>query len=143
MKLATTLLMGLAICQAKFIDDLWDYGKFLGREYNIFGDNVIMEPLPNKTGEPAALIFIIGAYCEQKAYMDHLRAIQEKVPYPLWVAIPHIIGDLPIPVKLGHYVNSAKKELEKKHGYKADKYFFGGHSLGASSIGSWGHSNAE
>ena len=45
--------------------------------------------------------------------MDHLKAIQEKVPYPLWVAIPHIIGDLPIPVKLGYYVNSAKSELEK------------------------------
>ena len=75
--------------------------------------------------------------------MEHLKAIQEKVPYPLWVAIPHIIGDLPIPVKLGYYVNSAKSELEKKHGYKADKYFFGGHSLGASSIGSWAHSNSK
>lgn len=56
--------MGLAICQANILDNVWDYGKFLGREFDILGDNVIMEPLPNKTGEPAALIFFIGAYCE-------------------------------------------------------------------------------
>lgn len=102
-----------------------------------------MEPLEGKTGEPAALIFIIGAYCEQKAYMDHLKAIQEKVPFPLWVAIPHIIHNLPIPPGLGVYIESAKSELEKKHGYKAEKYFFGGHSLGGSSIASWAHTNAK
>ena len=55
------------------LDELKDYGKFLTD--GILGDNVIMEPLPNKTGPAAALIFFIGAYCEQKAYMDHLRAI--------------------------------------------------------------------
>jgi len=59
------------------------------------------------------------------------------------VGIPHIVGDLPIPVGLSVYVNNVKAELEKKHGYKAQKYFFGGHSLGASSIGSWAHSNTD
>lgn len=59
------------------------------------------------------------------------------------MGIPHIVGDLPIPVGLSVYVNNVKAELEKKHGYKAQKYFFGGHSLGASSIGSWAHSNTD
>ena len=59
------------------------------------------------------------------------------------MGIPHIVGDLPIPVGLTVYVNSVKSELEKKHGFKSDKYFFGGHSLGASSIGSWAHSNID
>lgn len=36
-----------------------------------------------------------------------------------------------------------KEELKDKHGYKADKYFFGGHSLGGSSVASWAHSNAH
>lgn len=109
----------------------------------IMGDNIVMEPLPGKTGEAAGLIFIIGAYCEQAMYMDHLKAIQEKVPFPLWVGIPHIIHDLPIPVNLGAYVENMKDELEKKHGFKSDKYFFGGHSLGGSSIASWAHDNID
>ena len=50
---------------------------------------------------------------------------------------------MPIPVGLGVYVESAKSELEKKHGFKSEKYFFGGHSLGGSSIASWAHSNAK
>lgn len=48
---------------------------------------------------------------------------------------------MPISVGLGSYVDSVKEELEKKHDFKADKYFFGGHGLGASNIGSWAHSH--
>ena len=29
----------------------------------ILGENIVMEPLEGKTGEPACLIFIIGAHC--------------------------------------------------------------------------------
>ena len=66
----STLLVAMAaICQANVITD----SKFLSN--GILGENVIMEPLPDKTGEAACLIFIIGAYCDQKAYMDHLKAI--------------------------------------------------------------------
>lgn len=75
--------------------------------------------------------------------MGHLKAIQEKVPFPLWVGIPHIVDNLPIPVGLGVYVDDMKSELESKHHYKADRYFFGGHSLGGSSVGSWAHSNID
>jgi len=102
-----------------------------------------MEPLPNKQGDAAGLIFIIGAKCSQEDYMDHLRAIQEKTPYPLWVGIPHIIDDLPIPVGLGVYIDNIKGELEKKHGFAPKKFFYGGHSLGGTSIGMWAHSNPE
>jgi alpha-beta hydrolase superfamily lysophospholipase len=66
-----------------------------------------------------------------------LKAIQKKVPFPVWVYSPYIIGDLPIPVGINFYMEEAKKQL-KKAGYKGEKYFFGGHSLGGSSVSSWG-----
>lgn len=40
-------------------------------------------------------------------------------------------------------MENMKRELERKYNYKAEKYFFGGHSLGASSIGRWAHSNVK
>jgi hypothetical protein len=107
---------------------------------NVGDSNVIMTPPSGKSGNASALIFFIGAYCKQEAYLKHLQAIQEKVPFPLWVAIPWILDDLPIPVGLSGYVDSAKDDLEQK-GFTADKYFFGGHSLGGSSVASWAHSN--
>lgn len=102
--------------------------------------NLIMTPPTGKSGNPAALIFFIGAYCKQEAYVKHLQAIQLKVPFPLWVAIPWILDDLPIPVGLSGYVDSAKDDLQN-NGFKSDKYFFGGHSLGGASVASWAHSN--
>jgi len=109
--------------------------------HSTVGDsNLIMAPPTGKTGNPAALIFFIGAYCKQQAYVKHLQAIQLKVPFPLWIAIPWILDDLPIPVGLSGYVDSAKDDLQQ-NGFKSDKYFFGGHSLGGSSVASWAHSN--
>jgi len=35
----------------------------------------------------------------------------EKVPFPLWVAIPHFIGDLAVPVALGVFAEKAKIDL--------------------------------
>ena len=144
--LAVTIL---AICQVKLLlasalAPETDHGQQTAPTSDgILGDNLILDPLPGKTGEPAALIFLVGAYCQQEQYVSHLKSIQQKVPFPLWVGIPHIVGDLPIPVGIGLYVDSVKSELQNKHGFKADKYFFGGHSLGGSSIGSWAHSNIE
>jgi hypothetical protein len=102
-----------------------------------------MTPPAGKTGEPKGLIFIIGAYCDQKGYEGHLRAIQEKVDFPLYVAIPHFVGDLPIPVGLGVYIDSAKGDLKKNHNLDLSKFYFGGHSMGGSSIASWAHSNID
>jgi len=134
----TVLLMMAASC-AKSIVREEKFGSNIHHS-NVGDSNVIMAPPSGKSGNASALIFFIGAYCKKEAYMKHLQAIQGKVPYPLWVAIPWILDDLPIPVGLSEYVNSAKNSLEQK-GFKADKYFFGGHSLGASSVGSWAHSN--
>jgi len=109
----------------------------------IFGDNLVMPPLEGKTGEEMAIIFLIGADCPQDGYVEHLKAIQEKVPYKLWVGIPHIVGDLPIPVGIGAYVTNMKKDLKKNHGVNVEKYIYGGHSLGASSIASWVQGSAD
>ena len=63
--------------------------------------------------------------------------------FPLWVGIPFIVGGQPIPVGIGVYIKNVKEDLEKKHGFKAEKCFYGGHSMGASSIGSWAHANID
>jgi predicted esterase len=101
-----------------------------------------MEPLPGKTGDEAALIFFIGDACDQAKYLDHLKEVQEKVPFPLWIGIPHIIFDMPIPVGIWRYVDNMKSELRDK-GVKSEKFFYGGHSLGGSSISGWVHKNPE
>jgi hypothetical protein len=54
--------------------------------------------------------------------------------------IPKFIGDLPIPPELSVFMGSAKSDLAKA-GVKSDKYYFGGHSLGGSSVASYAHSN--
>lgn len=139
MKFVITLLVILTAHYAKLVAT--EEVKHKPHFSNVGDSNLIVAPPSDKTGNPAALIFFIGAYCKNTAYLKHLKAIQEKVPFPLWVAIPWILDDLPIPVGLSGYVNSAKDDLEK-NGFKADKYFFGGHSLGGSSVASWAHSNS-
>jgi hypothetical protein len=53
----------------------------------------ILQPIKGKKGEQAAVIFLIGDDCDHEAYVDQLKMIQEKVPFPLWVAIPKILGN--------------------------------------------------
>jgi len=68
-----------------------------------------------------------------------LVEIQKKVPFPLWIGIPHFINELPIPVGIDYYVDNIISEFETKYNFKSDKYFFGGHSLGGASLASWAH----
>jgi len=62
-KILLTFLIIISLLSAK---------SFLG---NIFGNNVIMEPLASKSGDAACLVFIQGAKCPQESYVDHLKAI--------------------------------------------------------------------
>ena len=59
----------------------------------IGGPNLILKPLEGKTGEARALIFISGSGCTQESYVPHMKAIQEKVDFPLWVGLPYIIAE--------------------------------------------------
>lgn len=93
-----------------------------------------MPPLDGKTGEEMVFIFFQGADCDREAYKDHFKAIQEKVPYRLWIAMPHIVGEMPIPPGLGIYVDDIKKDITQTYKVKVDKYIYGGHSLGGASI---------
>lgn len=56
------------------------------------------------------------------------------------VVVPHFFGDLPIPPELSVFIEPAKLDL-KLNGVKDSKYYFGGHSMGGSSVASWAHSN--
>jgi hypothetical protein len=76
----------------------------------------IIKPLEGKVGTPAALIFFVGASCTPESYDDHIKAIQTKLDFPLWVGEPIFPGDLPIPVALSHYTSIARAALEKAMG---------------------------
>jgi len=61
------------------------------------------------------------------------------VSFPLWVALPAFIGGMAIPVELGIFADRAKNDLKKAigDGQQVTKFFFGGHSLGGSSVASY------
>ena len=45
----------------------------------------IIKPVEGKTGPTAALIFFVGASCKPESYDAHIKAIQTKISFPLWV----------------------------------------------------------
>ena len=72
-------------------------------------------------------------------------AIQEKVPFPLWVTMPHFINNYAIPVGLSIFADKAKHDLKAAIGdkVKIEKYFYGGHSLGGSAISIYVHDDIK
>jgi hypothetical protein len=102
-----------------------------------------LDPPSGKTGDKQALIFIVGADCTQESYFDHMMAIQDKVDFPLLVALPTVPGDMAIPPVVGLMISTAVEDLRVKKNFVADKMFYGGHSLGGASIASWAHTNAQ
>ena len=64
-------------------------------------------------------------------------AVQNKVPFPLWVALPHFVGNLAVPVALSVFANEAKSALNKASGVEVKTFFYGGHSLGGSSVSTY------
>ena len=101
-----------------------------------YADKVrITKPLEGKTGAAAALIFFVGASCTPESYDAHMKAIQTKISFPLWIGQPIFPGNLPIPVDLTHYTKIAREALQTAMGdQKVYKYFYGGHSLGGASV---------
>lgn len=71
-----------------------------------------------------------------------MLAIQELTPFPLWVAIPQILDNEPIPVGITLYIDYVKGEL-KNLGLTNTKFFFGGHSLGSAAIAKWAHTAGD
>ena len=53
------------------------------------------------------------------------------------MALPHFIGNLAVPVDLSHFVNEAKSALKKSTGKEVKTFFYGGHSLGGSSVATY------
>jgi hypothetical protein len=108
----------------------------------ILGDNIVLQPPEGKEGDAQALVFIIGADCGQDKYNDLLSAIQDQVSFPLWVSIPHIVGEA-IPPTISTYVGNSISELKSKYGFESEKYFFGGHSLGGAGIAAYAKENEK
>lgn len=38
------------------------------------------------------------------------------MPFPLWISMPHFIGNLAVPVELGIFADRAKNDLKKAIG---------------------------
>jgi len=103
---------------------------------------MILPPLSGKSGSTQALIFIPGAKCPKEQYRGHMQAIQEQTSFPIWIAVPHILDQMAIPVGTGEYIKFVKDELKGK-GFTSAKFLFGGHSLGSVAIAKWTHSNID
>ena len=74
--------------------------------------------------------------------MKHLAAIQDKVPFPLLVVMPHPPGGEAIPPIIDTLVNQAISDIDSKKKFRPLKYYFGGHSLGGASIAGWAGTNS-
>ncbi len=62
------ILVFITFCTTKICAQQFD-------KNSIFGNNLILKPLPNKIGPEATIIFFQGAYCDKEAYVNHLQAI--------------------------------------------------------------------
>jgi hypothetical protein len=55
---------------------------------NITWDDLVLPPLPGKTGSPVALLFGQGAGIATDLYGPLGLALQEAAPFPLWFSSP-------------------------------------------------------
>eukprot|EP00954_Amorphochlora_amoebiformis_P016759 1314656-Amorphochlora_amoeboformis.AAC.1 len=97
-------------------------------------DDLVVPPVSAKIGPEAALFYGQGASISPQAYLPLAQAIQDVVPFPLWIAVPKCPFDAAaIPTCLKEGIARAKGRM-KSMGMTAteEDFFYGGHSLGGS-----------
>ena len=55
--------------------------------------DIVLQPLPNKSGDPAVLYYIQGADINTSSYVEITSRIQQQVSFPLWVGLPQMVID--------------------------------------------------
>eukprot|EP00500_Bicosoecida_sp_ms1_P001315 CAMPEP_0203810304 /NCGR_PEP_ID=MMETSP0115-20131106/2845_1 /ASSEMBLY_ACC=CAM_ASM_000227 /TAXON_ID=33651 /ORGANISM="Bicosoecid sp, Strain ms1" /LENGTH=569 /DNA_ID=CAMNT_0050719093 /DNA_START=81 /DNA_END=1791 /DNA_ORIENTATION=+ len=95
-------------------------------------DDVILRPTKTD-GAEAALVFIQGASIPAARYVPFAQALQAAVDFPLWVAIPAFLLDVPEPLVLAGGIARVTKNMTAQ-GMRAGATFLGGHSLGGAML---------
>lgn len=93
-------------------------------------EDIILKPPTSKTGTVVALYFGQGADIKTSQYVKIMTSLQNILTFPLWVGIPQCPQDAcSIPNGLSDGIARVKSAMVAQ-GMKADKTFYGGHSLG-------------
>ena len=93
--------------------------------------DVVLTPPPEKAGNAVALFFAQGASIKPSQYVTLAKAIQDAVPFPLYVAIPECPADaaaIPSCLKRGYARTNAS--LVAAGMDASAPAFYAGHSLG-------------
>ena len=92
------------------------------------GGDTIIRPPPGKVGQVVGMVMIQGAQIPTARYEPLAQALVEAVPFPLSIALPGFIANLPEPLQIASCVSRAVKYLALPQGAPI---FAAGHSLGA------------
>lgn len=98
------------------------------------GETTFLSPPSGKSGTPVGLIFIQGAQINHNRYTDFLTALQNSVSFPLHIALPEFLFDLPLPPLSETVFKSAVNtiaSLRQAASLQDLDVYIGGHSLGA------------
>ncbi len=90
-------------------------------------DSLVRAPA-GKVGPSVGMILVQGAQIPTARYRPLAEALVNAVPFPLSIAVPAFIADLPEPIQMGSCVSRALKALDLPKGALV---FAAGHSLGA------------
>lgn len=90
--------------------------------------DTVIRPPPGVVGQPVGMVLIQGAQIPTARYRPLAEALIAAVPFPLSIAIPAFVADLPEPVQISSCVGRAIKALALPAGAPI---FAAGHSLGA------------
>lgn len=97
-------------------------------------NDIILQPLSEKSGPISVLYFIQGAELSTSQYIQILSLLQKKVDFPLWVGIPQCPGNIAaIPGCIENGIERVYQKMKVK-GMKEEYNFYGGHSLGGAMI---------
>ena len=90
---------------------------------------IIPPPLSKRNKQQTSIILLPGCQLTPRQYENVAKAIQQSSDQAVWIAIPKFPLDVANPLVVPSAVKSALEELQKQ-GYKGEKTFVGGHSLG-------------
>lgn len=105
---------------------------FLGLARLAACGGIVIEPLPEKTGPVKILVYVHGAFVNEKYYQSACRALQSASPLKLWVGLPSFILDTPNPGTITSAVTGMVKKITKQGNLNVSTadVFVAGHSLG-------------
>lgn len=106
-------------------------------------EDVILKPPTSKTGTVVVLYFGQGADIKTSQYVKIMTTLQNALTFPLWVGIPQCPENAcSIPNGLSNGIARINSAMIAQ-GMKADKSFYGGHSLGGAMMPDYVYKSAS